>query len=336
MRHLNRRQPEDLDYRRERATACCSSRRALASAQARDERAEIRYRLGDVTDEPYVESQFALTKPQVIFHAAAHKHVPMLEANPIEGLRNNVFGTETVATIAGRHGAEAFVLISTDKAVNPTSIMGASKRIAELLVRTLPFEGTRYASVRFGNVLGSQGSVVPILKEQIAAGGPVTVTHPDMSRYFMTIPEAVELVIQASAMGQGDEIFMLDMGEPVKIIDLATDLISLSGLRPGIDVEIVFTGVRPGEKLAEELVLTAETADRTTHPKILVAKHGAPEDIRRRFSSSSTELRHCGRQPTTRLTVRRLITELVPEYHQRRRTNSSLGNVIPIASALRK
>jgi FlaA1/EpsC-like NDP-sugar epimerase len=297
------------------------------------ERAEIRYRLGDVTDEPYIESQFAFLKPQVVFHAAAHKHVPMLEANPIEGLRNNVFGTETVATIAGRHGAEAFVLISTDKAVNPTSVMGASKRIAELLVRTLPFAETRYASVRFGNVLGSQGSVVPILKEQIAAGGPVTVTHPDMSRYFMTIPEAVELVIQASAMGQGDEIFMLEMGEPVKIVDLATDLISLSGLRPGIDIEIVFSGVRPGEKLAEELVLNAETADRTTHPKILVAKHGALDA--RRFQTLLTELRQAvdhHDEPA----VRRLIPDLVPEYHRRQRTASGSSNVIPIAAARTK
>src|SRR6185436_1387630 len=162
-------------------------------------------------------------KPQVVFHAAAHKHVPVIEANPIEGVRNNVFGTETVATMAGRHGAEAFVLVSTDKAVNPSSLMGATKRIAECLIQSLPFS-TRYAAVRFGNVLGSQGSVVPLLKEQIANGGPVTVTHPDMRRYFMTIPEAVELVIQASAMGGGDQVFMLDMGEQVKIVDLARDL----------------------------------------------------------------------------------------------------------------
>src|SRR5258708_31226142 len=184
-----------------------------------------------------MEALFAGFRPEVVFHAAAHKHVPMIEANPVEGVRNNVFGTQKVAVLAGKHGAEAFVLISTDKAVNPSSVMGATKRMAELLIRTLPYD-TRFTAVRVRNVLGSQGSVVPILKEQIAAGGPITVTHPDMKRYFMTIPEAVELVIQASAMGQGDEVFMLDMGEPVKIVDLANDLIKLSGLRPGADIEI--------------------------------------------------------------------------------------------------
>jgi len=191
-----------------------------------DGHAPLGFRLGDITDEHTMSSVFAGFRPQVVFHAAAHKHVPMLEGNPIEGLRNNVFGTEVVARTAARFGVEAFVLISTDKAVNPSSVMGASKRIAELLIRTMPSE-TRYTAVRFGNVLGSQGSVVPLLKEQIAAGGPVTITHPDMARYFMTIPEAVELVIQASAMGQGDEVFMLDMGEPVKIVDLANDLVTL-------------------------------------------------------------------------------------------------------------
>ncbi len=284
-------------------------------------REELCFRLGDITEIPAMDSLFHAEKPEVVFHAAAHKHVPMLEANAVEGVRNNVFGTETVALLAGRHGAEAFVLISTDKAVNPTSVMGASKRAAEQLIRTLPFD-TRYTAVRFGNVLGSQGSVVPILKEQIAAGGPVTVTHPDMARYFMTIPEAVELVIQASAMGQGDEVFMLDMGEPVKIVDLARDLIALSGLRPGVDVEIVFTGIRPGEKLSEELYLSAETADVTTHPKILVARHMPLEA--RRYGVTLEELRRAVVTSDDGAT-RRLLGELVPEYRRPRE------RVVPLA-----
>jgi FlaA1/EpsC-like NDP-sugar epimerase len=298
--------------------------RALEEARAGQ---DVRYKLGDVTDETLLDRLFGALKPQVVFHAAAHKHVPMLEANPVEGMRNNVFGTASVATLAGRHGAEAFVLVSTDKAVNPSSVMGASKRIAELLVRTLPFD-TRYAAVRFGNVLGSQGSVVPLLKEQIARGGPVTITHPDMKRYFMTIPEAVELVIQAAAMGRGHEVFMLDMGEPVKIVDLAKDLITLSGLRPGEDIEITFTGIRPGEKLAEELYLEVEKADRTTHPKILVAR-SAELDLAK-LTAQLAELRRAV-DAHDEPTVRRLIPELVPEYGQK----AIVGNVVPITAARR-
>jgi FlaA1/EpsC-like NDP-sugar epimerase len=296
--------------------------RSLAGVESQS---AVRYRLGDVTDPVFVDWLFATDKPQVIYHAAAHKHVPMIEGNPVEGVRNNVFGTETVATMAGRHAAEAFVLISTDKAVNPTSVMGATKRIAELLVQALPFS-TRYTAVRFGNVLGSQGSVVPLFKEQIAAGGPVMVTHPDMRRYFMTIPEAVELVIQASAMGKGDEVFMLDMGEPVKIVDLANDLITLSGLRPGVDIKIEFSGTRPGEKLYEELYTEGEEADATTHPKILVARQGEQdvgglekliEQLRRAIVDSD--------EPA----VRRLIPQLVPEYQKQPRGSK----VIPISTA---
>jgi FlaA1/EpsC-like NDP-sugar epimerase len=279
-------------------------------------KAGVQFRLGDITDERSMQQAFASARPQVVFHAAAHKHVPMLEANPIEGLRNNVFGTELVARVAARHGAEAFVLISTDKAVNPSSVMGASKRIAELLIRSMS-ASTRYTAVRFGNVLGSQGSVVPLLKEQIAAGGPVTITHPDMARYFMTIPEAVELVIQASTMGQGDEVFMLDMGEPVKIVDLATDLITLSGLRPHVDIEIAFIGVRPGEKLSEELHLHAEIADTTSHPKILVAKHARFDA--ERFRAKLAELRRAVTEHNDAAALR-LIPELVPEFRPRSRT----------------
>ncbi len=286
---------------------------------------EVRYRLADITDEPRLDAIFRTFQPEVVFHAAAHKHVPMIEANAVEGMRNNVFGTQLVATLAGRHEAEAFVLISTDKAVNPSSLMGASKRIAELVVRTLPFT-TRYTTVRFGNVLGSQGSVVPLLKEQIAQGGPVTITHPEMRRYFMTIPEAVELVIQAAAMGKKDEIFLLDMGEPVKIVDLATDLIQLSGLRPGIDIELRFTGIRPGEKLYEELYTDAEESDRTTHPKILAARHAHLDPAR--FSAQLAELA-AAVAACDDAWVRRLVPQLVPEY----RLRDPADNVIPISAA---
>jgi FlaA1/EpsC-like NDP-sugar epimerase len=295
--------------------------RSLASATPK---LPVSYRLADITDPVRLDAIFAAAGPQVVFHAAAHKHVPMLEGNPVEGIRNNVFGTELVATLAGRHGTEAFVLISTDKAVNPSSVMGTSKRIAELLVQTLPFH-TRYTAVRFGNVLGSQGSVVPLFKDQIAHGGPVTVTHPDMSRYFMTIPEAVELVIQAAAMGRGEEVFLLDMGEPVKIVDLASDLITLSGLRPGVDIAIEFSGIRPGEKMHEELYLEAELADRTTHPKILVAKHRDFDATL--FTEHIAELRRAV-DTHDEVAVRRLLPLLVPEY-----ARPYPENVIPISSA---
>ncbi len=228
--------------------------------------------VADVGDAERVDVVFAQHRPDVVFHAAAHKHVPMMEKNPGEAIKNNVVGTRTVAEAAGRNGCRAFVLISTDKAVRPTSIMGASKRVAELVVQSLHrrFPTTRFLAVRFGNVLGSAGSVIPIFREQIVQGGPVTVTHPDMVRFFMTIPEAAQLVLQAGALGEGGEIFMLDMGEPVKILELAKDMIRLSGLRPYDDVDIVFSGVRPGEKLYEELGTEGEDAKRTRHPKIFV------------------------------------------------------------------
>jgi len=200
----------------------------------------------------------------------------MMEVNPCEAVKNNIFGTRTVARCAGDFGTDAFVLISTDKAGRPTSVMGASKRMAELVVKDLDqqYENTRYVSVRFGNVLGSVGSVVPIFREQIAKGGPVTVTHPDMVRYFMTIPEASQLVMQAGAMGGGGEVFILDMGEPVKVVDLAKDMISLSGKIPFEEIDIVFTGVRPGEKLYEELSTDGENIGKTRHPKIFIGMNG--------------------------------------------------------------
>jgi FlaA1/EpsC-like NDP-sugar epimerase len=229
--------------------------------------------IADVGDEIRMRSIFKTYQPAIVVHAAAHKHVPMMEWNCGEAVKNNVLGTEAVGRLAGECGAEAFVFISTDKAVKPASIMGASKRMAELVCQALDKQyATKYVSVRFGNVLGSTGSVVPIFREQIAKGGPVTVTHPEMVRFFMTIPEAAQLVLRAGAMGKGGEIFILDMGEPVKILDLARQMITLSGLKPGEDIEIAFTGVRPGEKMFEELVNRCEISEATKHPKIFIAR----------------------------------------------------------------
>ena len=238
--------------------------------------ADVRPIVADVCDAGRVKQVFREEAPHVVFHCAAHKHVPMMESNPGEAIKNNVFGTKIAADAAAAAGCQAFVLVSTDKAVNPSSVMGATKRMAELYVQSLNAKEseagnrTRFVAVRFGNVLGSSGSVVPIFQRQIEAGGPVTVTHPEMMRYFMTIPEASQLVMQAGAIGRGGEIFVLDMGSPVRILDLAEQLIRRNGLRPGEDIPIRFSGVRPGEKLFEELAGERETTRPTIHPKINV------------------------------------------------------------------
>ncbi len=229
--------------------------------------------LGDINDAARMNTVFRTHRPDIVFHAAAYKHVPLMESHPGEAVKNITLATRLLADLADQNGVESFVMISTDKAVNPTSVMGACKRVAEQYIQSLAGQSScRFVTVRFGNVLDSAGSVVPIFREQIARGGPVTVTHPEMVRYFMTIPEASQLVIQAGAMGDGGEIFVLDMGEPVRIVDLAADMIRLSGLRVGEDVEIEFTGLRPGEKMYEELYSDEELHDATAHSKILVAK----------------------------------------------------------------
>jgi FlaA1/EpsC-like NDP-sugar epimerase len=268
--------------------------------------------VADICDARRVDWALSTYKPDVILHAAAHKHVPMMEWNPDEAVRNNVFGTFTLANAAHEYDVSTFVMISTDKAVNPTSVMGATKRVAEIYVQALARQSsTRFVTVRFGNVLGSAGSVIPIFEEQIARGGPVTVTHPEMKRYFMTIPEACQLVLQASTMGSGGEIFVLDMGEPVKIVNLARDMIELSGLVPGEDIEIQFTGLRPGEKLFEELSVSEENADKTRHSKIFVGR-GRIHDLDQVIGHLDRlrELVESGRPDA----VRTALARLVPEY----------------------
>jgi FlaA1/EpsC-like NDP-sugar epimerase len=224
----------------------------------------------DITDTPRLRSVFDAHRPDVVFHAAAHKHVPMMELNPGEAIKNNVLGTRNLVDVCLEHRVDSLVLISTDKAVHPTSVMGATKRLAEMIVQTVPPNAGRYLAVRFGNVIGSSGSVVPIFRQQIASGGPVTVTHPEMRRYFMTIPEATQLVMQAGAIGGGGEVFLLDMGEPVRIMELAETMIRRAGLTVGRDIDIRITGPRPGEKLFEELTSSEQHTRPTSHPKISV------------------------------------------------------------------
>lgn len=277
-----------------------------------DASVEIVPLIKDIREKQAIEMVFEKFKPQVVFHAAAHKHVPLMELNPEEAIKNNVMGTYNVAQAADRWGAKKFVLISTDKAVNPASIMGASKRLAEIIIQYLDKTSkTNFVAVRFGNVLASRGSVIPLFKKQIAAGGPVTVTHPDMVRYFMTIPEAVELVIQAGALGKGGEIFVLNMGEPVKILDLAKTLIKLSGFEPGKDIEIVFTGIRPGEKLYEELMTKEEGVTRTVHERIYVT---GPNGLHGELIEGLLNDINLGRLPQDKETVEYLLRTFIPAF----------------------
>ncbi len=245
--------------------------------------------IADIREARRVNKIFARFKPDIVYHAAAHKHVPLMESNPSEAVANNIIGTYNVVKAALDFGTTKFVQISTDKAVNPTNIMGATKRVAERVILDASLtSGRSFVAVRFGNVLGSRGSVVPTFREQIARGGPVTITHPDVKRYFMTIPEAVQLVLFSSVIGKGGELFVLDMGEPVKIADLAKDLIRLSGHKSQKEIEIIYTGLRPGEKLFEELVLSGECFDTTTHPKIFVVKN-EPVGSKNKFTKHAPE-----------------------------------------------
>ncbi|MBI5890608.1 MAG: polysaccharide biosynthesis protein [Nitrosomonadales bacterium] len=272
---------------------------------------DIAYLAGDVRDDVRLEQVFAECKPSAVFHAAAYKHVPLMERhNAWQAVRNNVFGTWRVACSAQRHGVEKFVLISTDKAVNPTNVMGTTKRLAEMVCQGLQrLDGTRFVIVRFGNVLGSNGSVIPKFREQIAQGGPITVTHPEITRFFMSIPEAAQLVMQAGCMGKGGEIFVLDMGEPVKIVDLAKDMIRLSGLGED-DIKIEFSGLRPGEKLYEELLADDENTLPTPHPKLRIAqaRQVAVDELQSILEWVDTDKSH------TDETVRERLQRWVPEY----------------------
>lgn len=275
----------------------------------------LRIELGDIRDRGRMESLFRRYRPDIVYHAAAYKHVPVIESMPIEGIKTNITGTRNVADAALRHGCEKFVLVSTDKAVNPTGVMGATKRIAEMYIRSLNGEGaTRFITARFGNVLGSAGSVIPRFAHQIENGGPVTVTHPDVTRFFMTIPEACRLLLQAGALGAGGEIFVFDMGESVRILDLAESMIRLSGLEPGRDIKIVFTGLRPGEKLFEEVLYAAEEHLPTPHKLIFRARErDCPRDgivpglerLERAVSSGDP------------FAAIRVMKEMVPEYRSR-------------------
>ena len=267
--------------------------------------------IGSVRNTHRINSVMKKYHPDIVFHAAAHKHVPLMEDSPNEAIKNNVFGTYKTASAAGRNHVKKFVLISTDKAVNPTNIMGASKRMCEMIVQTLNhFYATDFVAVRFGNVLGSNGSVIPLFKKQIAAGGPVTVTHPDIIRYFMTIPEAVSLVLQAGAYAKGGEIFVLDMGEPVKIADLAKNLIRLSGYKLGEDIEIKYTGLRPGEKLYEELLMDEEGLQDTENKLIHIGKPIEMDE--EKFMHQLIKLRDAANEDSD--AIRAMVKEIVPTY----------------------
>jgi FlaA1/EpsC-like NDP-sugar epimerase len=297
----------------------------FAEMELREKYPDLVFRpvIGDVTDEGRINSIFREHKPHIVFHAAAHKHVPMMELNKSEAIKNNVRGTMVVAEASWRAGLESFVMISTDKAVRPTSIMGVTKRLAEMYVQSLGARiETRFMTVRFGNVLGSEGSVIQVFQRQIEMGGPVRITHPSMKRYFMTIPEAAQLVLQAATQGKGGEIFVLDMGDPVSIVELAKDLIALSGLDPEKDIEIKFTGVRPGEKLFEELLGPETRVLPTSHPKVMIAQTKVADyDCLNRELIELIALADNGDEQATLAKV----AVLVPDY----RPGSALSQLIP-------
>lgn len=279
----------------------------------------LRVMIASVRDKERIFEIFDEVKPQVVFHAAAHKHVPLMEQNHKAAIKNNVFGTFNVAQASDRYKVEKFVLISTDKAVNPTNIMGATKRLCEMIIQSMNiFSETEYVAVRFGNVLGSNGSVIPLFKKQIALGGPVTITHPDIIRYFMSIPEAVQLVLQAGSMAKGGEIFILDMGEPVKIADLAKDLIRLSGLVPEVDIKIEYVGLRPGEKLYEELLLDDEGVMNTPNEKIFV---GCPSSLDFQEILSNIHILERAIKHSD-IDLREILMQIVPTYQDADVANS--------------
>lgn len=267
--------------------------------------------VSDITDHAEILDILLKHEPQILFHAAAHKHVPLMERTPSQAIKNNVHGTYTVAQCAQKANVDTFVLVSTDKAVNPTSVMGATKRLAELLILEMNLAGnTNFSAVRFGNVLGSAGSVVPIFKQQIMLGGPITVTHSEATRYFMSVSEAAGLILQAGAIGNGGEIFALDMGDPVRIVAIAETMITLSGLRPHEDIDIIFTGLRPGEKLCEELAIAGEEFETTEHPGLLILKNNpAPQII-------STDVEDFLKSLSTldQIGIKTRLRNLVPEY----------------------
>lgn len=293
---------------------------------------ELKEVIADIRDRARMREVFATYRPEVVFHAAAHKHVPLMEANPAEAVKTNIFGTKNVAEAALEYGTERFVLISTDKAVNPTSVMGATKRVAEIIIQQLNEEAvranrpTRFTAVRFGNVLGSRGSVVPVFQEQIRRGGPVTVTDPEMKRYFMSIPEAVQLVIQAAAMGTGGEVFVLDMGEPVRILELAENMIRLSGFEPYTEIPIVFTGRRPGEKLFEELLTAEEGTMATHHRRIYRANVQTPDTARTRAVLNRLEATTFNPSENSESLVT-ILSELLPTYAGTAREAVASGSV---------
>ena len=287
--------------------------------------------IADVRDSTRLQRVFEQYRPHAVFHAAAHKHVPLMEGNVVEAVTNNILGTRNVVEMALQSGTQHFVLISTDKAVRPTSIMGATKQIAELIVRRAAARAQRhFVAVRFGNVLGSRGSVLPTFLKQIAGGGPLTITHPEIRRYFMTIPEAVQLVLQAGALGEGGELFVLDMGEAVKIVDLARDLLRLSGLEEGQDIDITFTGLRPGEKLYEEVLFGDEDVRQTQHPKVIrVLASEPPESVETEIDDL---VRLATLAPSDEARIRQAIMRLVPDFI----LPASVKDVLPLRTTPRK